>query len=116
MSIRYASKQEELYHIILENLPEGVNVVDTEGYIIYSNISSGKYANANPADMVGKHVTVYFPRAALVDVLRTRTPVYDLKTECPKCKKLKLKTKEKILEYPTYTTKGKKLDIRDYHF
>ena len=64
MSIRYASKQEELYHIILENLPEGVNVVDTEGYIIYSNISSGKYANANPADMVGKHVTVYFPRAA----------------------------------------------------
>jgi len=81
MSNRYASKQEELYHIILENLPEGVNVVDTEGYIIYANISSGKYANADPAVMVGKHVTVYFPKAALIDVLRTRNSVYDLKTE-----------------------------------
>jgi arginine utilization regulatory protein len=69
-----------LYPIILENLREGVNVVDENGYIIYANKSSAKYALTNAGEMIGKHITLYYPKAALLEVIRTQNPVRDYKT------------------------------------
>ncbi len=70
----------ELYTIILDNLPEGVNVVNAEGYLVYANKTSAKYACASsPAEMIGKHITQYYSRAALLEVISTQKSMRDVK-------------------------------------
>lgn len=69
----------EIFHTILGALREGVNVVDSKGIIIYSNKSSADYVKANMEEMVGQHITKYYQKAALLEVLETQRPVYDKK-------------------------------------
>lgn len=74
-------QEEKLFHIVLGALREGVNIVDENGFIIYSNQSSANYVFANGEEMVGQHITKYYPKAALIEVLETRNPVFDKKIE-----------------------------------
>ncbi|MDD3159055.1 PAS domain-containing protein, partial [Anaeromusa sp.] len=74
-----ASHTEEMFYTILDNLREAVNVVDTKGYITYVNPSSANYASARVEDMIGKHITEYYPHAALLDVIRDQKPLLDQK-------------------------------------
>lgn len=69
----------QLFHTILDNLREGINVVDTDGYLTYCNKSSARYVLSTPAEMIGKHIKEFYPRAALNDVIKTRNPVLDYK-------------------------------------
>lgn len=70
----------QLLHTILDNLREGINVVDPDGYLTYCNLSSAKYVLSSPAEMIGKHITEFYPRAVLAEVIKNRNPVLDLKT------------------------------------
>lgn len=72
-------QEEKLFHIVLGALREGVNIVDENGNIIYSNKSSANYVFANAEEMVGQHITKYYPKAALMEVLNTKNPVFDKK-------------------------------------
>jgi len=56
---------------ILNKISEGINVVDDNGILIYSNCKSGKYVNTNPNDMIGHHISDFYPQAALIHVLKT---------------------------------------------
>ncbi|HWR41076.1 MAG TPA: sigma 54-interacting transcriptional regulator [Patescibacteria group bacterium] len=72
--------REDLYKVILDNLPEGVNVIDANGYIVYANHSSVNYARAvNAAEMIGKHITEYYSKAALLEVIGTQKSLNDVK-------------------------------------
>jgi PAS domain S-box len=69
----------KLFHTILDNLREGINVVDTNGYLTYCNKSSARYVLSTPAEMLGKPITDFYPRAVLKEVLKTRKPLLDYK-------------------------------------
>ena len=69
----------QLLHTILDNLREGINIVDTNGYLTYCNKSSAKYVLSTPAQMIGKHIKEFYPRAALNEVIKTKNPVLDYK-------------------------------------
>jgi len=68
-----------LFHTILDNLREGINVVDTNGYLTYCNKSSAKYVLSTPAEMIGKHIKEFYPSAALSNVIKTGNPLLDYK-------------------------------------
>ncbi|MDR7869084.1 MAG: sigma 54-interacting transcriptional regulator [Sporomusaceae bacterium] len=72
--------REQLYQMILDTQREGVNVIDINGNIIYANKSSAIYAHADQEGMIGKHITEYYPRAVLLQVLKSKGPVRDFKT------------------------------------
>ena len=56
---------------ILNAIGEGINICDEEGILIYSNNKSGEYVGATPKDMIGNHISKYYPQAALINVLKT---------------------------------------------
>ncbi len=68
---------------IIQNLKEGVNVVNLKGEIIYANATSARYANTTVDNMLGKHVTEFYPKAALVEVLESREPILNSPTDHP---------------------------------
>lgn len=73
-------EKEALYKVILDNMPEGINVIDSEGCIVYANKASAKYAHAaDPADMFGKPITRYYSKAAVLEVISTRKSMNDVK-------------------------------------
>ncbi|MFZ5945448.1 MAG: sigma 54-interacting transcriptional regulator [Bacillota bacterium] len=72
-------KNHEIFHIILRVLREGVNVVNEKGIIIYANKSSANYVGTEIDEMIGSHITRYYPNAALLEVLETQNPVFDKK-------------------------------------
>ncbi|MFZ7101971.1 MAG: sigma 54-interacting transcriptional regulator [Peptococcaceae bacterium] len=69
----------EIFHTILGALREGINVIDSQGIIMYANKSSADYVKSDIEEMVGQHITKYYPKAALLEVLETQKPVYDKK-------------------------------------
>ncbi|MBZ4655065.1 MAG: transcriptional regulator containing AAA-type ATPase, and DNA-binding domain [Peptococcaceae bacterium] len=79
MNVSSFKQNNEIFHTILGALREGVNVVDKDGIILYANQSSANYAKAHIEEMIGKHITVYYPKAALLEVLETRNAVFDRK-------------------------------------
>lgn len=68
-----------LYRQILEHCNEGVNVVDTEGIILFTNSISADYAGATVDEMLGKSIFEFYPNAILSKVLITHEPVLDKK-------------------------------------
>ncbi len=63
---------------VLDNLQEGINIVNRKGIIIYSNIQSAKYVGQTKESMIGFKVTDFYPQAALKVVLETgRKVIYD---------------------------------------
>ncbi|MDR3560344.1 MAG: sigma 54-interacting transcriptional regulator [Negativicutes bacterium] len=73
------ANENKLFHNILDNLREGVNVVDPGGYITYCNKSSAKYVLSTPEEMIGRHIREYYSQAALIEVVRTQSPLLDYK-------------------------------------
>lgn len=69
----------QLIHPILDNLREGINVVDTNGYLTYCNKSSAKYVLSTPEEMIGKPIQNFYPRAAVIEVIKTGNPLLDYK-------------------------------------
>ncbi len=64
-----------LYSLLLDHINDGINAVDKTGRLIYVNAVSANYVGLSPASMFGKPVTDFYPDAALVEVIRTHTPV-----------------------------------------
>lgn len=70
----YSSK---LFEKILDRSNDGVNVVDENGVIVYVNQISADYANTRAEDMVGEHISRYYPDAVLLRVLENRHAILD---------------------------------------
>lgn len=66
---------------VLDNLREGINVVDEKGALIYTNTTSANYAGSTIPEMIGKPINKFYPKAALLDVLRTKKPQLDVRIE-----------------------------------
>ena len=61
---------------IINSLNEGVNVVDKQGDLIFVNEMSAQYVNSTPENMVGDHISKYYPQAALLEVIDEKTTVF----------------------------------------
>jgi arginine utilization regulatory protein len=61
----------KIIYEVLNNLREGVNIVNAEGILTYSNNMSGEYVNCLSKDMIGHHISEFYPQAALINVLKT---------------------------------------------
>lgn len=68
---------------IIQKLNEGVNVVDLEGNIIYANENSANYANATIQNMLGQHITNFYPKAVLLKVLDFKKDFKNIQVEHP---------------------------------
>jgi arginine utilization regulatory protein len=67
------------FRTILDNTHDGINIVDLDGNIIYSNSHSAEYLNTTKDYMIGKHISLFYPKAVLLNVLETQKPVLDQK-------------------------------------
>ncbi|HHV83288.1 MAG TPA: sigma 54-interacting transcriptional regulator [Tepidanaerobacter syntrophicus] len=83
MNINMLSDEDKMpmLETILDNLREGVNVVNENGILIFSNRASADYAHSTVSKMIGSQITEFYPRAALLEVLRTKKPQLDVKIE-----------------------------------
>lgn len=68
-----------IYKDILDHCNDGVNVVDTDGILVYVNQISANYVNSTREKMLGKPITKYYPAAVLLTVLKNRLPILDKK-------------------------------------
>ncbi|KYO66900.1 sigma 54-interacting transcriptional regulator [Thermovenabulum gondwanense] len=75
------SEERIMLYTILENLREGVNVVDEKGNLLFVNKASASYARSTVERMLGEHISKYYPKAALLDVLKTKKPILDVRIE-----------------------------------
>ena len=66
-----------LFEKILDRSNDGINVVDTDGNIVYVNQISADYAATEISKMQGKHISVFYPDAVLLKVLNNRHAVLD---------------------------------------
>ena len=64
---------------ILNHTNDGINVVDTDGILVYVNKISANYINQNPQDMIGRPISEFYPEAVLLAVLKNRQPILDKK-------------------------------------
>jgi len=64
------------HFVILEtvfgSMREGINIVDENGYLQYVNPSSARYVNVTSEEMIGQHITNFYPDAVLLKVLANR--------------------------------------------
>ncbi len=67
-------QQLELYKLVLDNIYNGVVVVDANGYIIYFNKPYGQFLNVDPEAQIGKHVTDVIENTRMHIVLKTGKP------------------------------------------
>ena len=68
---------------LLENLEEGIQVIDCKGKTIYYNKTMGKVEGVDPKDVIGKKVNEYLvdvkdDESTLMNVLRTGKKIVDL--------------------------------------
>lgn len=64
---------------ILENSNDGINIVDKKGMILFANKMSADYANVTKDSMIGAHISKFYKKAVLLDVLESGLPVLDQK-------------------------------------
>ena len=57
---------------VFDSMREGINIVDENGYLQYINPSSARYVNATSEEMLGQHITKFYPDAVLLKVLANR--------------------------------------------
>jgi arginine utilization regulatory protein len=85
----------KLFQLFLDKSNDGVNVVDTQGNIVYANKISANYANTTIEKMKGKHISNFYPHAALLKVLENKSEVLD--------KKINVVNKKYVVSsYPLY--------------
>lgn len=68
------------FHMILDVLDEGIQVIDRNGIIIFFNKTAADINNLDPKEVIGKHVSKVFPPAfgkadTLLQVLETGQPM-----------------------------------------
>ena len=68
-----------MIHQILDNTNGGINVVDTDGILVYVNNVSANYLNQKRENMIGKHISQFYPAAVLLTVLENHRPILDKK-------------------------------------
>ncbi len=64
---------------ILDRSNDGINIVDTDGILIYSNRVSADYVNQKAENMIGTHIAKYYPNAVLLQVLDKKCAILDRK-------------------------------------
>lgn len=64
---------------VLDNIDEGINIVDKDGLVVYANRLSADYAGVRVEDMLGKKIEDFYPDAVLLNVIRTKRPHLDRK-------------------------------------
>lgn len=74
-------KETDIFKIIFNNLKDGINVVDENGTLIYVNETSARYVGTDSEKMVGENIKTYYPKAALVEVLKTKQRQLDKKID-----------------------------------
>ena len=67
-------QQLELYKLVLDNIYNGVVVVDANGYVIYFNKPYGQFLNVDPEAQIGKHVTDVIENTRMHIVVKTGKP------------------------------------------
>lgn len=60
---------------VLDRINDGVNVVDTDGILVYVNEISANYAGKRRKEIFSKPITEFYP-AVLLTVLEDRKPVF----------------------------------------
>lgn len=68
-----------VYQDILDHCNDGVNVVDTNGILVYVNKISANYVNLTQEEMLGRPITDFYPAAVLLAVLKDKQPILDKK-------------------------------------
>lgn len=58
---------------------DGINIVNSDGIVIYSNKRSAEYANVKPEEMIGTHISNFYPDAILLQVLDNNKAMLDKK-------------------------------------
>lgn len=66
---------ERLLEGILDDANDGINVVDENGIVIYSNKMSAAYANTTTEQMRGKPITDFYAEAVLLKVLENHKAI-----------------------------------------
>lgn len=69
-----------MFETIFDNLREGVNVIDEKGVLIFVNRASADYARSTVEQMIGQHISRFYPKAALLEVIQTGKAQLDVKT------------------------------------
>ncbi len=64
---------------ILNRSNDGINIVNTEGILIYANKVSADYTNAKAEDMIGNPISQYYPKAVLLQALEKKCAILDKK-------------------------------------
>lgn len=66
---------DQLLEGILDDANDGINVVDQNGILVYSNKMSADYANTTTKEMFGKPITDFYSEAVLLKVLESHKAV-----------------------------------------
>ncbi len=69
--------ENKLFERILNSCNDGINVVDKKGILIYANKVSADYANSKREEMIGKHISLFYPQAVVLKVLENQTAILD---------------------------------------
>lgn len=64
---------------ILDSCNDGINIVDINGRLVFSNKVSASYVGEHQESMVGKMITDFYPKAVLLSVLKYKRPIHDKK-------------------------------------
>lgn len=73
----YRGIQDEIIDMVMNSSNDGINVADENGILVLVNQVSADYAGRTIEEMIGKHVTVFYPKAVMLKVLETRKPLLD---------------------------------------
>jgi arginine utilization regulatory protein len=67
----------DFFKDILDNCNNGINIVDINGRVVFSNKVSASYVGEQPESMVGKMITDFYPKAVLLSVLKYKHLIHD---------------------------------------
>ena len=69
----------KIYEEIMDMVNDGVNVVDKNGILIFSNKISAEYCNSTKEEMNGKPIENFYPSAMLLNVLKNKHAILNEK-------------------------------------
>jgi len=70
-------KEHDLFELFWDNSNDGLNVVDVDGNIVYVNQVSADYLDFTVEEMMGNPISDFYPKAVLLEVLKTRQAIKD---------------------------------------
>lgn len=77
-------KMNELFDFqnnIIENIHEAVCISDEKGYVIYWNKSAENLYNIKSEQIIGKHISIFFPNAMILKALKEEKPIENIQHE-----------------------------------